>query len=292
MPELTSEGMRILDDLAQRYGVSPDAVLTLFIAVVDGGGTQAQFSHPDLGGMGQWSRGGMIMIGDMFNNNLKAKVDSLCNEISGLLHNPALFASLASSEPDRHAEARSGTQTQSQSQGRGQMCVSFVVGAPPSWWPSELGAPASTGRQNDLRYAYFPGKRRLAIAHDGEINVYDTGDHDIGGFSQQQGGDQSLTFTSQYGLVPLAQLRRVSPDAPRQESAREGAGAPATYAPVREAAPPPQRPMPASPQAPTVMQASGSDVLALIEKLAELRRKDILTEEEFAAKKAELLARL
>jgi hypothetical protein len=40
------------------------------------GGGQAQFGHPDLGGMGQWMPG-MLMIGDMFNSGLKARVDSL-----------------------------------------------------------------------------------------------------------------------------------------------------------------------------------------------------------------------
>jgi hypothetical protein len=34
------------------------------------------------------------------------------------------------------------------------------------------------------------------------------------------------------------------------------------------------------------------DIFTMIERLAELRQKDILTEEEFAAKKAELLSRL
>ena len=39
-------------------------------ALMEGNGSQAQFSHPDLGGMGQWSQGGMIMVGDMFNEGL------------------------------------------------------------------------------------------------------------------------------------------------------------------------------------------------------------------------------
>ncbi len=34
------------------------------------------------------------------------------------------------------------------------------------------------------------------------------------------------------------------------------------------------------------------DILGTVERLAELRRKDILTEEEFVAKKTELLSRL
>jgi len=41
--------------------------------------------------------------------------------------------------------------------------------------------------------------------------VYDTGERTISGFSQQQGGDRSLTFTSQFGLVRVADLALVSP---------------------------------------------------------------------------------
>ena len=68
MQQLTAEGRRIVDEIAARHGVSADAVLTLLNAVAAGNGTQAQFNHPDLGGMGQWSQGGMIMVGDMFNS--------------------------------------------------------------------------------------------------------------------------------------------------------------------------------------------------------------------------------
>jgi hypothetical protein len=35
--------------------------------------------------MGQWSQGGMIMIGDMLNQGLKYRVDALCNELAGIL---------------------------------------------------------------------------------------------------------------------------------------------------------------------------------------------------------------
>ena len=61
----------------------------LLTALVAGGGSQAQFNIPELGGMGQWSRGGMVMVGDMFNNALKARVDALCTELAGLRRRPA-----------------------------------------------------------------------------------------------------------------------------------------------------------------------------------------------------------
>ena len=44
----------------------------------------AQFSHADFGGMSQWSLG-MSMVGDMFNTQLKAKLDALCTDIAAHL---------------------------------------------------------------------------------------------------------------------------------------------------------------------------------------------------------------
>jgi hypothetical protein len=82
MQEVSSEGRKIVDDLARRHGVASDAVTALLRALELGNGAQAQFNHPDLGGMGQWSQGGMIMIGDMFNQGLKHRVDALCREIA------------------------------------------------------------------------------------------------------------------------------------------------------------------------------------------------------------------
>ncbi|MCI4679887.1 SHOCT domain-containing protein [Rhodoblastus acidophilus] len=275
MQELTSEGRQTLQNLANAHGVSFDAALVLMQALVAGNGTQAQFSHPDLGGMGQWSRGGMIMIGDMFNNSLKYKVSQLCDELSGLLRHQSFFAPAPS-------------QSQMQSQGGGAGVSFFVQGSSGSWWPAELGSPSSSGAQNDLRYAYFPGTRRLAIQQGGVTRIYDTGDHMIGGVSQQQSGDQSLTFTSQYGPVRVADLPLVSP-APQPAPAPQAPAAPAPEPEPAAFAPSPVPPAPA-PAAPST--ASDQDIFATIEKLAGLRDKGILSEEEFAKKKAELLSRL
>ncbi len=271
---LSPEGLRILADVAQRHGVSLDAAVALLGALAQGNGRQAQFNHPDLGGMGQWSEGGMIMVGDMFNQGLKHRVDALCNELAGLLHSQPLLGAVG--------------QAQSQTQGGGGVSL-FVAGSPSAsqWWPAELGSPTSTGAQNDLRYAFFPGPRRLAIQQDGRVRVYDTGEHRLSGFSQQQGGDQSLTFISQFGLVRVADLPLVQGDQPQDQP------------PPASAVPPPRTPEAApsgatvaAPTTAPVTALASDDILRTIERLAELRRKDILTEEEFAAKKTELLARL
>ena len=191
-------------------------------ALSAGGGTQAQFNHYELGGMGQWSRGGMIMIGDMFNNGLKAKVDMLCNDLSDLLGRsgmmaPSSFQSQSQSSGGSYSSFNSNGNSNNNS--NGQVSLFVQGGSSGNWWPGDLGHASSVGSQNDLRYAYFPQARRLAINQNGNVTVYDSGDHQIGGFAQQQGGDQSITFNSQYGLVRVADLPIVGAKPPQQAQA-------------------------------------------------------------------------
>ncbi|NOG72220.1 SHOCT domain-containing protein [Roseicella sp. DB1501] len=252
MQDLTPEARRRLDAIAARHGVSTDAAATLLQALVQGGGTMAQFSHPELGGMGQWSQGGMIMVGDMFNQGLRARVNALCTDLAGLLREGPVFAA-----PMPGAAV-------------GGVSSGFGGGFGGTWWPAELGAPASSGGQNDMRYAYFPAARRLAVQQGGRTSLYDTGTRQIYGASQQQGSGQSLSFSTDQGTVRLEELQ------------------PLDAAPAAPAAPP----MAPPPQAVPEGTSEGGDPLALIERLAGLREKGILSDEEFAAKKAELLRRL
>lgn len=83
-----------------------------------------------------------------------------------------------------------------------------MVGAE-KWWPESLGQPSTSGSQNNLRYAFFPEKRRLLIEQDGKLTTYDSGDHQISGVSQQASADQSLSFTSQLGSVKLDNLEKI-----------------------------------------------------------------------------------
>ena len=302
MTQLTEDGRKALVEIAERRGVSPEAVEHVAMALMAGQGTQAQFNHPDLGGMGQWSLGGMTMVGDMFNNSLKAQVDAICSDVVQLMRQPDLM----------HASS----QTPSQSQSQGDTVSLFVgAGSGGNWWPSGLGHAASTGAQNQMRYAWFPDTARLAIdAGDGKVRVYDTADHRIGGFSQQQSGDQSLSFTSQYGLVKLADLREVDLEQPGDAGTRSVTekSAPALSDALLKAAtqshtaePSPEQ-IDAAPPAPEQMQPDAqrsdtpkastaqeeSDIFAMIERLADLHAKGILSDQEYQSKKAELLARI
>lgn len=70
MQQPTDRGPQRVDELAQRYSVGTDAVMTLLQALVNNNGNMAQFNHWELGGGGQWMRGGMTMVGNMFMRNI------------------------------------------------------------------------------------------------------------------------------------------------------------------------------------------------------------------------------
>ena len=178
----------LVDRMAKKHSVSPAAVQVVLAALRSGGGRMAQFSHADFGGMSQWSPG-MSMVGDMFNTQLKAKLDALCSDIAAYLDTSetAGGARAAGEEVSYRSPIRSD-----------------------DWWPAGLGRPAAVGAQNDLRYAVFPETRRLVIDDQGIVSVYDTGSHRIFGVAQAQSADRTLTFTSQDGLVRIADLPRVS----------------------------------------------------------------------------------
>ena len=163
-----------LEELAHEHGVSVAAVQVLQDALRRSGGRQAQFSHPDLGGMGQWSAGGMTQVGDMFNTALKDKVNALCSAL-------AKDAADAPAPAPKHGDSS-------------------------DWWPAGLGHASATGAQNGMRYACFPDSHRVAVEQAGKVTLYDSGDHRISGVSQQQNQSQYLTFSSQKGMIRAADL--------------------------------------------------------------------------------------
>jgi hypothetical protein len=266
MQQLTPEGQNIVNDIAQRYNLSQDAVVCMLAAVNSGGGRMAQFNCPELGGGGQWMQGGMTMVGDMFNYGLKNTVNNLCAELSNALANTQMFPVVPAGSANSN-----------------------------QWWPVELGSPFSSGGQNNIRYAVFPN--RLAIQLNGQVTVYDTLDNNIGGVSQQQGGDSSLTFSSQYGTIAVNTLPIISgPGMPEQKQTNFAQPAPVsnqfdqstneiknTNAPA---------PVPNNVNDANIDQSSTDGIIMLIEKIAKLHDAGALTDEEFNTKKSELLSRI
>lgn len=256
MQQLTPAGQNIVNDVAKRYNLSQDAVICMLTAVNNGRGSMAQFNCPELGGSGQWMRGGMTMVGDMFNYGLKNTVNNLCAELSNALVNTQMFPVLPAGSPNSN-----------------------------QWWPSNLGRPFSSGAQNNIRYAVFPN--RLAIQLNGQVTVYNTLDNNISGVSQQQGGNTALTFSSQYGTIAVNTLPVISgPGMPVQKQTNFAHPADTSN----------QFDKPSNiinkVNGSYDDQSSADDIISLIEKIAKLHQVGALTDEEFNTKKSELLSRI
>ena len=84
-----------------------------------------------------------------------------CGEISNQLMN----------QPGYFQPAQSQYQSSGQQSSVGNLFVSPAAAG--QWWPGDLGSPSSSGGQNNIRYAVFPGARRLAVEIDGQTTVYD-----------------------------------------------------------------------------------------------------------------------
>lgn len=263
----TDASFQNIVNVANRYGISVNAVTDLTQTLIRTNGSMAQFNIPELGGGGQWMQGGMTMVGDMFNNQLKATVNGLCIELSNLINQGGIQY-----KPLPKVENQNG----------------FLSGSAGNWW-GDLGFPNSSGSQNNTNYAIFSNIGRLAIRENGLVTVFNTLDHQIGGTGQQQGGNYSVSFTSQYGNVDLNTLPIVSggenkpkpKQAPIQNNNNNNNNI-LQNEPLQAIV------------APVQLDNNNfeEDIFTKIEKMAALKDKGILTVEEFENKKIDLLNRL
>ncbi len=273
MQELTPVGQNIVNDISSRYNLSFSSTVSMLAAVNRGGGSMAQFSCPELGS-GQWMRGGMTMVGDMFNHGLKNTVNNLCGELASALANNQMFP------PAKHG------------------------GSGNNWWPGDFGSPSSSGSQNNIRYAFFPQAQRLVVERAGDVTVFNTLNHNINGVSQQQGGNTSLTFTSQFGTISTLNLPLVEgPAVPSAKPQPTNFAEPQNYnssgSNQQQSSSSGQQSQSSGFSNPSSVQRSSpqsrqnsSEIMELLGNLGKLRDSGVLTDQEFDSKKTELLNRL
>lgn len=212
-----------LQSIADRHGFSVAAVSHLADKIRSGRGTMAQFNHPELGGAGQWMQGGMVMIGDLFNQSLKARVANLCQDLyqdlcqtwatelpttPGVAHSTQMqYQSAPIAPPSQPSRQPPSQASPDQSPLPWNPIPPMDFGAGDGWWPRDWGQPSIQGRQNHLDYAYFAPFNRLALRQGGMVTVYDTTGYQITGFSQQQTTEsQGLICFSSRGQVAVRQF--------------------------------------------------------------------------------------
>lgn len=260
----SDENQALVNELAERHGFSPAAVAHMRDAVARGMGSMAGFNHPEFGGAGQWMRGGMLMIADAFNHELKARINALCHDL----------ARSAATDP-RPTAANSQSQTQSVD----DFSEWPAWEEPEAWWPAELGTPHMAGQQNDTRYAWFADKARLALQRGRRLTVHDTNGHRLTGVSQQQSDhNASLAFSSPQGPIDPDTLPLVSSPEVQAELCAPSTATGATR--------------PVAPEAGPAQPNAADEIISAIERLGDLHARGLLTDDEFAAKKQQLLDRL
>ncbi len=150
-----------IKSLSKKYGFSEETIETLLNGLIQSGGNQVQFNIYELGGMGQW-QSGMVMIGDMFNNGLKNSVNNLCYEL----------VELSRKQPEEKSKSKAGKTKE-------EDVITFK------------------GSQNEDGYQYFAAKNRLEILKNGKVKAkYDTTGFELTGAQQQQ-NNASKDFTFQ-----------------------------------------------------------------------------------------------
>jgi hypothetical protein len=165
----------IIKDIADNHDVSVGSVAILLSGLETTGGNQVQFNISELGGMGQWQPG-MVMVGDMFNSSLKQKVDRICTELS------AWVRTQPKEQPPKEA--------------------SFLTSDSPATFK---------GSQNNSHYAYHASDKRLVIENNGKTTLYDTTGYPLTGVQQSQDGSgKHLSFTYPGGTVQLIDLKEIT----------------------------------------------------------------------------------
>lgn len=141
MPQLEQEYQRI----AQQYGVSAEAVQQLAHALIRGRLKTARFNHPELGGIGKWRRGD-VLLGDVRDEDHKTLVWRLAEELMPLLKHVPLPASSEENEQ------------------------TLVM---PWWGDRLLGEPIITDRFESVQYGYFLESRRVIVLRGDDLIHYD-----------------------------------------------------------------------------------------------------------------------
>jgi hypothetical protein len=185
----------VIPSIAERYHVSIDAAREVERALRATGGRQAQFSHPELGGTGQWMPG-MLMIHAAADRQLRTRVEGLLDEVAAVVRgsDTAAPAALARDPDAPPALSR----------------VDLPAGE--SWWPAPYGHPAAQGCQSGIRYAWFPGRCCVLVQVGSRIDCYDTAEHQVRGVGQQQGSSSRLVLTTASGEIPLDYLQCIPID--------------------------------------------------------------------------------
>jgi len=182
----------VIQSVASRYLVDERVVRRLYDQLKGSCATACSFDIPELGGAGEWSPG-HVTGAPGADHSLRMRIDGLCSELAALIQGSETSAPEALTRKPHSAPAS----------GR----VDMPAGD--SWWPASFGTPAASGDRFGMRYAFFPGARRLLIQQGARIDSHDTREYQVKGVAEMSGGTSELSFETDKGAVKLEEWKCV-----------------------------------------------------------------------------------
>ncbi len=180
-----------LEQAAQRYDFSNNAVDQIWQGLLHSKGRQVQFNSPEFGGQGQWQNG-MLMISDWNNHILKTRLLGLINEL----------APLASSADVTYEPLLSASSVPGQVPSSNPTNVTNVDEE-----PEKTPMGGWQGTQNGISYVFYP-EQSLLVLNSGER--YSTAPYFVLGLGQnQQQGRNTLVLLTDQGEIPVGQLTQI-----------------------------------------------------------------------------------
>lgn len=175
-----SQLQTLYQQLSNTHHVSVEAIQVLVRALVEGGYRSANFNHPELGGVGKWN-GGDVILGDMSQEALRLKIWRI---VQGLL--PTLQQTIPP-EPIQEADA------------------TFVM---PWWNDVTLREPVLKGMFESTTFGYFLEGARVVVKQSEHITHYDASGHLVTDLQMMSGarGQMVLVLQTLSGDIAVSDL--------------------------------------------------------------------------------------
>jgi hypothetical protein len=199
---------QIISSLAKKYGLPSEIVQQLAYEMQKNRGEAVRFDIEYLGGKGRWKLNQSASVGNGFDVELNNFITDLCSDLSDHIR-----ADAANVDDDDDDEAPTIP-----SRPRGNSALDDTIGIPPLslkpnvWWPEDFGdEPDMTGHVGEIRYAYFPQRRRLVLRQGLRNRIFDTANFDVQEIAVgTESGFFNLVVLTSHGDFRLGDFREVA----------------------------------------------------------------------------------
>jgi hypothetical protein len=199
---------QIITNLAKKYGLPVEIVNQLAHEMQKTRGESIRFDIEYLGGKGRWKLNQSASVGNGFDAELNNFITDLCSDLSDQIR----ANTVDDNQDDGDDEPTIPSRPRSKSALDDTIGIAPLSLKPNVWWPEDFGdEPDIMGHIGELRYAYFPQRRRLVLRQGLRNRIFDTASFDIHEIvSGNESGFFNLIVLTNHGEFLLADFREVA----------------------------------------------------------------------------------